>query len=112
MNDNKNKQDLGYIGALMSGGGFIGMFVSLLVAWFFSPIASFVLIAISGLSAFAGIILAVIDGKIEDNKHIKNQALFQLDYNEYAQKMGGVKSNTTVTLFDADRFNSDIPQYI
>ncbi len=112
MNDIKNKQDLGYIGALMSGGGFLGMFVSLLAAWFFSPIASFVLIAISGLSTFAGFILMAIAGKIEDNQHLKNQALFQLDYNEYTQKMGVVKSNTTATLFDADRFGNKIPQYI
>lgn len=93
--------DQGDIGACMILGGFVGMIIS-------AFIVSFVLLAIATLSIIIGFLLILKDKKDDKDAHIANINMFQSEYDEYVEKLGIVKSDMQVTLFEVGKYNFEV----
>lgn len=112
MNFEKNELRLYNIGFDILGGGLIGLFIAFIFLLLLRPAIALLLISVSGLACMSGIILIIRYEHIEKSEYIKYQNLFQKEYDEYVDKAKIVRSTTKVTLFDTDRFDSEISQYI
>lgn len=110
----KKGLDKSDIAVIMILGGFVGMFLPALL---FNLIGEkgFILLIIAILSIVVGFIMIMLE-KVQDKEaHIANINSFQEEYDEYAEKLGIVKSDIQVTLIDTDNefnFEDDIPHYL
>ena len=99
MNEDQTGLDLDDISMYMGVGGFIGIFLSAFLVGLLG-IGSIILLAISFLSFIIGLIMTQIAKSNDNAAHIANINAFQKEYDEYVEKLGIVKSNTQVTLFE------------
>ncbi len=71
------------------------------------------IIVIIGFSVVMVGIMKIMTGqKEEENQRIKNEIIFQNKYDEYVNKFKIVKSDTQVTLIDANENNNYVLQYL
>lgn len=96
-----NKLEQGDIGTCMILGGFIVMFLSLFLVNLMG-VGGIVLCIIAGISVIIGLILILQEKKQDEDSHIANINMFQKEYDEYTEKLGIVKDNAQVTLYELD----------
>jgi len=72
------------------------------------------LLVISIIAGVAGLILNALDNADEKDKHVANINQFQKEYDEYADRLGIVKSDIQVTLIEIGKYSFEvkIPQYL
>ena len=110
MGSNKNGLDQGQIGAGMILGGFVGLIVCVILSGFFDSLIFVIFVIIAVLAAILGFIMIMIENKEDKDSHIANISIFQNEYDEYVEKLGVVKSDTQVTLFELDEAcNTHLP---
>lgn len=113
MGEEKKEVEQEIIDVCMVIGGFVGMILSPLLFNLLGT-GSFILFFISILCIIIGLIRIMLDKYNDKAAHAANINAFQKEYDEYVDKLGIVKSDTQVTLFetDEDDFESDIPHYL
>lgn len=94
-------------------GGIVGMILSALLVGLIGA-GSIILFVVSAFCTIIGFALIKAGESNDKAAHIANINAFQKEYDEYVDKMGIVKSDTQVTLFetDEDSFESEIPHYL
>lgn len=113
MNKNEKCLDKGEIAAGMVLFGFAGLILTTVLANFIGTI-SIILFIVEVLSIIIGLIMLEIENNSNKAAHMANINTFQKEYDEYTFKLGIVKSDTQVTLIeaDADDFEMEIPHYL
>lgn len=111
MGENKGL-DKSDIAVIMIVGGFVIMF---LPVFLFNLIGDkgFILFIIAALSIIIGLIMIKLEKKEDRDSHIANINMFQKEYDEYTEKLGIVKDNTQVTLYELGKYDFEvkIPHY-
>ncbi len=100
MGENKGL-DKSDIAVIMIVGGFVIMFLPVLL---FNLIGDkgVILFIIAALSIIIGFIMIMLEKKEDKDSHIENINMFQKEYDEYTEKLGIVKDNAQVTLYELD----------
>ena len=113
MDEVKKGLDQGEKAVCVIVGGFIGMILFALLIGLLG-IGSIILFIISILSIIIGFIMIMMEKSNDNAAHIANINAFQEEYDKYAEKLGIVKSDMQVTLFelDEDDFEMEILQYL
>lgn len=107
MNEEKKSLDQGDIALGMVVIGFVGMILSALLMGLLG-IGSIVLLVISILSIIIGFIMTMMEERNDNAAHIANINAFQEEYDKYADKLGIVKSDIQVTLFELEKYDFEV----
>lgn len=107
MDEAKKGLDQGEKAVCMVVGGFIGMILSALLVSLLG-IVSIILLIISILSVAIGFLMIMMERSNDKAAHIANINTFQNEYDEYVEKLGIVKSNTQVTLFELGKYDFEV----
>lgn len=97
----KKGLDKSNIAVIMILGGFVGMFLPLFLFNLIGEKGS-VLFIIAILFIVVGFIMIMLEKLQDKESHIANINTFQEEYDEYADRLGIVKSDTQVTLINLD----------
>lgn len=114
MGKEKKEIDKSNIAMGMVMGGFAVMILSLILSYIISS-GVMILLGIGVLSVTIGFIMLMIEKNNDNAAHIANINAFQEEYDEYVDKMGIIKSDKQVTLFETDDeydLESEIPHYL
>ena len=103
----KKGWDQGEKAACMVVVGFVGMILSALLVSLLG-IVSIILLIISILSVAIGFLMIMMERSNDKVAHIANINTFQNEYDEYTEKLGIVKSNTQVTLFELGKYDFEV----
>lgn len=113
-NKNNDGFDLGNIGILLLVGGFLLGIICMLLAGFILGNNEVVMRASMIIPIFImiiGAVLMLIYHEDEKSAHISNMNTFQEEYDQYAKKLGVVKSDTQVTLIE-QKYSFKISHYM